>query len=99
MFVLCQVEKLAGTTSFSDELVEVDRREVISGSQSPPDWFKGIQGPVGPPGQAGVPVSGSFSEGLPLKIQIEKVKVKVKASQSPLTTLEVGQKHPQKHGV
>ena len=42
-------------------------------------------------------MSGSFSEGLPLKIQIEKVKVK--ASQSPLTTLEVGQKHPQKHGV
>ena len=66
--MLCQVEKLEGTTSYSDEPVEVDRREVISGPQSLPDWFKGIQGPVGPPGPAGVPVSRWFSEGIPLPI-------------------------------
>ena len=50
-----QVEKWEGTRSILEVPVEVDRREVISGSQSLPDWFKGIQGPVGPPGR---PVSG-----------------------------------------
>ena len=35
------------------------KREVISGSQSVPEWVKGVAGPPGPPGP---PVSYSLSD-------------------------------------